>query len=102
MSIDTFNFDNPDKRGVNDPVEDYMYGESSLITDVSRVYKGGSWNDRPFWLTPVSLLFLAPYSASSTIFFLFSILSFVVPAALRASPRLVLFFPLLSFFSYFL
>src|SRR3546814_13833585 len=24
MSIDTFNFDNPDKRGVNDPEEDYM------------------------------------------------------------------------------
>jgi len=25
---------------------------SSLITDVSRVYKGGSWKDRAYWLSP--------------------------------------------------
>lgn len=25
---------------------------SSLITDESRVYKGGSWKDRPYWLVP--------------------------------------------------
>ena len=25
---------------------------SSLITDVSRIYKGGSWKDRPYWLSP--------------------------------------------------
>jgi formylglycine-generating enzyme required for sulfatase activity len=26
--------------------------ESSLITDNSRVYKGGSWRDRAYWLSP--------------------------------------------------
>jgi formylglycine-generating enzyme required for sulfatase activity len=25
---------------------------SSLISDVSRIYKGGSWKDRPYWLSP--------------------------------------------------
>jgi len=25
---------------------------SSLITDVSRIFKGGSWKDRPYWLSP--------------------------------------------------
>ncbi len=26
--------------------------ESSLVTDRSRVYKGGSWRDRAYWMTP--------------------------------------------------
>ena len=32
--------------------EMYAYGESSLITDRTRVYKGGSWKDRAYWLNP--------------------------------------------------
>ena len=30
----------------------YDYGQSTLISDKSRVYKGGSWADRAFWLSP--------------------------------------------------
>ena len=30
----------------------YNYGISSLISDKARVYKGGSWNDRAFFLAP--------------------------------------------------
>ncbi|MGB0392186.1 MAG: SUMF1/EgtB/PvdO family nonheme iron enzyme, partial [Salibacteraceae bacterium] len=30
----------------------YEYGVTSLITDHSRVYKGGSWKDRAYWLHP--------------------------------------------------
>jgi formylglycine-generating enzyme len=30
----------------------YQYGKSSLINEKSRVYKGGSWADRLFWLSP--------------------------------------------------
>jgi formylglycine-generating enzyme required for sulfatase activity len=30
----------------------YNYGKTSLINNNSRVYKGGSWNDRAFYLTP--------------------------------------------------
>jgi len=28
----------------------YDYGVTTLISDKSRVYKGGSWDDRPYWL----------------------------------------------------
>lgn len=30
----------------------YGYGEYTLISDKARVYKGGSWADRLFWLSP--------------------------------------------------
>ena len=30
----------------------YEYGITSLISDQSRVYKGGSWKDRAYWLHP--------------------------------------------------
>ena len=30
----------------------YDYGRHTLISDESRVYKGGSWADRAYWLTP--------------------------------------------------
>jgi len=36
----------------------YHYGETSLINDRVRVYKGGSWKDREYWLTPGSRRFL--------------------------------------------
>ena len=38
--------------------EMYAYGESSLITDRARVYKGGSWKDRAYWLNPGTRRFL--------------------------------------------
>jgi gliding motility-associated lipoprotein GldJ len=38
------------KRELND--------ESSLISDESRVYKGGSWRDRAYWMTPGARRFL--------------------------------------------
>jgi gliding motility-associated lipoprotein GldJ len=30
----------------------YDYGRHTLISDASRVYKGGSWADRAYWLSP--------------------------------------------------
>jgi sulfatase modifying factor 1 len=30
----------------------YLYGETTLVSDKSKVYKGGSWADRLFWLSP--------------------------------------------------
>ena len=38
--------------------EMYAYGESSLVTDRTRVYKGGSWKDRAYWLSPGTRRFL--------------------------------------------
>jgi len=47
----------------------YDVGVSSLISDKSRVFKGGSWNDRPYWLSPGSRRFLEEDQSSSAIGF---------------------------------
>jgi len=38
--------------------EMYDYGNTTLITDRTRVYKGGSWKDRAYWLVPGTRRFL--------------------------------------------
>jgi sulfatase modifying factor 1 len=38
--------------------EMYAYGEASLVTDRTRVFKGGSWKDRAYWLNPGTRRFL--------------------------------------------
>jgi len=40
------------KDGDVEEMVDYQYGISTLISDKSRVIKGGSWGDRLFWLSP--------------------------------------------------
>jgi gliding motility-associated lipoprotein GldJ len=47
----------------------YGYGKTTLVSDKSRVYKGGSWNDRAYWLSPGTRRFLEEDQASSTIGF---------------------------------
>lgn len=47
----------------------YNYGTTTLISDKSRVIKGGSWNDRPYWLSPGARRFLEEEQSSSTIGF---------------------------------
>jgi len=47
----------------------YASGVTTLISDHSRVFKGGSWNDRPYWLSPGARRFLDEDQSSSTIGF---------------------------------
>jgi len=47
----------------------YGYGLTTLISDKSRVIKGGSWNDRAYWLSPGTRRFLEEDQSSSTIGF---------------------------------
>ncbi len=47
----------------------YNYGVTSLISDKARVYKGGSWNDRAYWLSPGARRYLNEDQASSEIGF---------------------------------
>ncbi|MFT4645382.1 MAG: sulfatase modifying factor 1, partial [Planctomycetota bacterium] len=47
----------------------YNYGVSSLVNNESRVYKGGSWNDRAYYLSPGSRRFLDQAEASDEIGF---------------------------------
>ena len=42
---------------------------STLISDEARVYKGGSWADREYWLDPAQRRHLPQYMASSSIGF---------------------------------
>ena len=49
--------------------EMYDFGVSSLITDRSRVYKGGSWKDRAYWLNPGTRRFLDEDQSSDAIGF---------------------------------
>lgn len=47
----------------------YGYGISSLINDESRVIKGGSWNDRAYWLSPGARRFMQESQGASTVGF---------------------------------
>lgn len=50
---DTLRYNN-DLRGYNDDEDEALYGVTSLVNNKSRVYKGGSWNDRAYWLNPAT------------------------------------------------
>ena len=47
----------------------YIYGETTLISDKSRVIKGGSWNDMAYWLSPGTRRFLEEDQSTNTIGF---------------------------------
>jgi formylglycine-generating enzyme required for sulfatase activity len=47
----------------------YGYGMTTLISDKSRVYKGGSWNDMAYWLSPGTRRFLEEDQSLSTLGF---------------------------------
>ncbi|MEZ4989392.1 MAG: SUMF1/EgtB/PvdO family nonheme iron enzyme [Saprospiraceae bacterium] len=47
----------------------YDYGVHTLISDKARVYKGGSWADRAYWLSPGTRRFLDEDKSSRTIGF---------------------------------
>ena len=47
----------------------YGYGVTTLVSDKSRVIKGGSWLDMPYWLSPGARRFMEEDQSSSTIGF---------------------------------
>ncbi|MEJ7735973.1 MAG: SUMF1/EgtB/PvdO family nonheme iron enzyme [Chitinophagaceae bacterium] len=51
------------------PGVSYGYGLTTLISDKSRVIKGGSWDDRAYWLSPGTRRFLEEDISSSTVGF---------------------------------
>lgn len=53
----------------NSTAKMYDYGQTTLVSDKARVYKGGSWNDRAFYLSPGTRRFLNEDEASSSIGF---------------------------------
>jgi gliding motility-associated lipoprotein GldJ len=60
--------------GDGDEMSGIVYDDSSssptsLISDKARVYKGGSWNDRAYWLSPGSRRFLNEDQSASDLGF---------------------------------
>ena len=47
----------------------YDYGATTLISDKSRVYKGGSWADGAYYLSPSVRRFMNEDESSATIGF---------------------------------
>ena len=70
---DRENYKLPDVVDYRDGDEDsevqYLYGESSLINEKSRVVKGGSWADRLYWLSPGTRRFKDEDKSDKTIGF---------------------------------
>lgn len=62
---EVFNYLDGDKES---EVE-YQFGKSTLVNDKVRVYKGGSWADRAFWLSPGARRFLNEEKSNSKIGF---------------------------------
>jgi formylglycine-generating enzyme len=56
--------DGDSASGVN-----YGYGITTLINDKARVIKGGSWNDRAYWLSPGARRFMQQDQSASTVGF---------------------------------
>jgi gliding motility-associated lipoprotein GldJ len=58
-----------DEEYYNDGDQQYEYGVTTLINNKAHVYKGGSWNDRAYWLTPGTRRFLDEEQSLSTLGF---------------------------------
>lgn len=60
---------NPDFRGFADSTNTVLYGNTTLVNDHSKVYKGGSWNDRAYWLNPATRRFMDEDESSAEVGF---------------------------------
>ncbi len=60
-------YDREDKEG--DEGLMYEYGVTSMLNDEARVYKGGSWKDRAYWMVPGTRRFLDQNEAASHVGF---------------------------------
>jgi hypothetical protein len=58
-------YEEPDKEG---PLM-YDWGKTTLISDRARVYKGGAWDDRAYYIQPSTRRFLDEREATATIGF---------------------------------
>lgn len=72
---DRRNYKTSDNIGYKDAMtyendeQKYEYGVTTLIDDKARVYKGGSWNDRAYWMSAGNRRFLDQSLSTSTIGF---------------------------------
>ena len=67
--------------GDDENTSSYETGTNTMISNKSRVYKGGSWKDRPYWLNPGTRRFLDQDKSSSTVGFRCAVSAFGMDAA---------------------
>jgi formylglycine-generating enzyme len=71
--VDRRNYKKGDVRNFVDgdsvSLAEYRYGKNTLINDQARVYKGGSWADEAFWLSPGARRYLDENQSTATIGF---------------------------------
>ncbi len=71
----------------------YGYGVTTLISDKSRVVKGGSWNDMPYWLSPGTRRYMEEDQSSSTIGFRCAMTHYGSPENLKGNTKTGNIFP---------
>jgi formylglycine-generating enzyme len=71
----------------------YNYGITTLMSDKSRVYKGGSWNDRAYWLSPGARRFLEEDLSTSTLGFRCAMNHYGAPETTSRKGQTGTFFP---------
>ncbi|MCK9404518.1 MAG: SUMF1/EgtB/PvdO family nonheme iron enzyme [Chitinophagaceae bacterium] len=71
----------------------YNYGITSLISDKSRVYKGGSWDDRAYWLSPGTRRFLEEDLSTKTLGFRCAMNHYGSPEATSRDAKTGIFMP---------
>lgn len=69
MSTIQSDWSNPELSQSEYTKQMYDYGSTTLITDHSRVIKGGSWADGPYYLSPSVRRYMEENQASSTVGF---------------------------------
>lgn len=72
MVEDRENYKKGDVRNYNDGDSEFVkydYGKHSLVSDSSRVIKGGSWADRAYWLSPGARKFMDQDKSSRAVGF---------------------------------
>ena len=58
-----------DEETYDNGTQQYEYGVTSLINNRARVYKGASWDDRAYWLSPGTRRYLDEQQSLSTLGF---------------------------------
>ncbi len=83
---DTTRYANPNVTDYIDNAE--MYNEkTSLISNKSRVYKGGSWRDMPYWLSPGTRRFMDEDRASDDLGFRCAMIRVGSPSGIGAKRK---------------
>ncbi|MEX0967749.1 MAG: gliding motility lipoprotein GldJ, partial [Bacteroidia bacterium] len=74
-NVNRRNYKEADNKGYIDPMsynngeQGYDFGVASLVNNEARVYKGGSWRDRAYWIAPGARRFLDQEQSLSTLGF---------------------------------